>query len=165
MLAWGRLKTRQRCADRGARTVQRLRSDVSRRRLVRGITSQLRGGFNSRCTSASAMKQRTWLVKSKSNCILQNLRRLAAERQGGCATIAICPCGRLIRKSSAHAFEYQPEQPGAFGALQSIWWLDVTEGAMSRRTSSLPVIIATGPGTGQRGQKIPHPTRNMSDHG
>lgn len=44
----------------GARTVQRLRSDAIRRRLVRGISSQLRGGPLVRCTSASAMKQWTW---------------------------------------------------------------------------------------------------------
>lgn len=59
-LAWGPLKARQRCADISARTVQRLRSDAFRRRLVRGISSQLRGGPLVRCTSASAMKQRTW---------------------------------------------------------------------------------------------------------
>lgn len=45
----------------GARTVQRLRSDVDLRRLVRGFSSQLRNGrFHGHCTSASAMKQRTW---------------------------------------------------------------------------------------------------------
>jgi len=49
----------------GARTVQRLRSDAIRRRLVRGISSQLRGGPLVRCTSASAMKQWTWTHEIK----------------------------------------------------------------------------------------------------
>lgn len=75
----------------GARTVQRLRSDVDLRRLVRGTSSQLRGGrFHGHCTSASAMKQWTWTYAIKKQTEESEKKR-PPNNKAGAASIACWP--------------------------------------------------------------------------
>lgn len=131
----------------GARTVQRLRSDVDLRRLVRGTSSQLRGGrFHGHCTSASAMKQWTWTHAIKK-------QTEESEKKGRPATrLALLPlhagrCGTPGRRNSLCTMEFRLVWQSGFDAPLSMSRRDGMAARTSHRTSSRPASSATQRGT------------------
>ena len=131
----------------GARTVQRLRSDVDLSRLVRGTSSQLRGGrFHGHCTSASAMKQRTWTRAIKKHT-------QEAENKGRPATrlaLLLLPdadVGRQPQKNSSCTMDFHRVWQSGFNALPSMSRRDAMAARTSHRTSSRPACSATQRGT------------------
>jgi hypothetical protein len=132
---------------KGARTVQRLRSDVDLRRLVRGTSSQLRGGrFHGHCTSASAMKQWTWTHAIKK-------QTEESEKKGRPATrLALLPlhagrCGTPGRRNSLCTMEFRLVWQSDFDAPLSMSRREGMAARTSHRTSSRPASSATQRGT------------------
>ena len=85
---------------------------------------------------------------------IKNLRRKAAESQNWRCYYCDFPMWETDPEAFRARFAFLPEQSFTFAARQSILRLSVTEGAILRRTSLLPVTIATKLGTDRSGRKM-----------